>query len=109
MGRTGVVHHPTGVSGVSIFLSPGSPVKLPPLVLPHSESLEATVLREDLIKAVDDAGCRYEPNSTLTFGRQSSILTRPADVCAVFSLPGRDNHVPHLDLHHLVVMHKHAD
>ncbi|MDX2935606.1 hypothetical protein [Streptomyces ipomoeae] len=46
--------------------------------------------------------------SGLTFGQQSSILTQPADVCAVFSLPGRDNHVPPRDRHYLDVMHKHT-
>ncbi|OCC10513.1 hypothetical protein [Streptomyces sp. PTY087I2] len=65
---------------------------LPPLVLPDSESFEATVGREDLI----------------TFGEQSSILTRPAKVCAVFSLPGRDHGVRHRDRHYLDVMHKHT-
>ncbi|MFF4121544.1 hypothetical protein [Streptomyces sp. NPDC001714] len=65
------------------------------------------MLREELVTALDAAGCEHHVNDTLTFGRQSSILTRPADVCAVFSLPGRDNHVPHRDRHHLDVMHKH--
>jgi hypothetical protein len=95
------------VSGIWINLWPGSTVKLPSLVLPASESFEATVLREDLVMALDTAGCEHHVNDTLTFGTQSSILTRAADVCAVFSLPGRDNHVPHRDRHYLDVMHKH--
>ncbi len=94
------------VSGIWIGLWPGSTAKLPSLVLPASESFEATVLREELVTALDTAGCEHHVNDTLTFGRQSSILTRPADVCAVFSLPGRDNHVPHRDRHCLDVMHK---
>ncbi|MFE9674470.1 hypothetical protein ACFYO5_10145 [Streptomyces sp. NPDC006259] len=93
------------VSGIWINLWPGSTARLPPLVLTESESFEATVLREDLTAALDDAGCRHVVNSRLTFGRQSSLVTQPADVCAVFSLPGRDNHVPHRDRHHLDVMH----
>ncbi|MFD9540169.1 hypothetical protein [Streptomyces sp. NPDC060022] len=97
------------VSGLWINLRPGSTTKLPPLVLPDSESYGATVLREDLIAALDGADCRHEVNSTLTFGRQSSLITRPAEVCAVFSLPGRDNQVPHRDRHYLDVMHKHTD
>ncbi|MFF4385010.1 hypothetical protein [Kitasatospora sp. NPDC001547] len=96
------------VSGIWINLWPGSTVSLPPLVLPDSESFEATVLREELITALDTAGCHHEVNPVLTFGEQSSILTRPAEVCAVFSLPGRDHHVPHRDLHYLDVMHKHT-
>ncbi|MEV2232021.1 hypothetical protein AB0H69_26145 [Streptomyces phaeochromogenes] len=95
------------VSGISINLWPGSTVKLPDLILPDSESFKATVLSEELVAALDTAGCEHHVNGTLTFGRQSSILTRPADVCAVFSLPGRDNHVPHSDRHYLDVMHKH--
>ncbi|MDI9889160.1 hypothetical protein QMZ92_33690 [Streptomyces sp. HNM0645] len=47
-------------------------------------------------------------NPVLTFGEQSSILTQPAEVCAVFSLPGRDHHVRHRDRHYLDVMHKHT-
>ncbi|WP_323136650.1 MULTISPECIES: hypothetical protein [unclassified Streptomyces] len=96
------------VTGIWINLWPGATVKLPPLVLPDSESFEATVLREELIAALDDAGCLHEANSALTFGEQSSLITQPADVCAVFSLPGRDNQVPHRDRHYLDVMHKHT-
>ncbi|MFG2985894.1 hypothetical protein ACGFYQ_32380 [Streptomyces sp. NPDC048258] len=96
------------VSGIRINLRPGSTARLPPLVLPDSESFEETVLREELITALDTAGCRHAVNSILTFDEQSSILTRPADVCAVFGLPGRDDHVPHRDRHYLDVMHKHT-
>jgi hypothetical protein len=96
------------VSGIWINLWPGSTAKLPSLVLPESESFEATVLREELVTALDAAGCEHFVNDTLTFGRQSSIRTRPADVCAVFSLPGRDNRVSHRDRHYLSVMHKRA-
>ncbi|WP_257002407.1 hypothetical protein [Streptomyces sp. WZ.A104] len=70
---------------------------LPALVLPESDSFEATVLREELITALDTAGCEHHVNDTLAFGQSSSILTRPADVYTVFSLPGRDDHVPHRD------------
>ncbi|KJY29111.1 MULTISPECIES: hypothetical protein [Streptomyces] len=96
------------VSGIWISLWPGSTAKLPPLVLPDSESFEATVLREELVTALDTAGCDHGVNPVLTFGEQSSILTQPAEVCAVFSLPGRDHHVPHHDRHYLDVMHKHT-
>lgn len=96
------------VSGIRIRLWPGSAVSLPPLVLPGSESFAATVLREELITALDGAGCHHEVDPVLTFDEQSSILTRPAGVCAVFSLPGRDNHVPHRDRHYLDVIHKHT-
>ncbi|MFF9776310.1 hypothetical protein ACF1HJ_21955 [Streptomyces sp. NPDC013978] len=97
------------VSGLCIDLQPGSTTKLPPLVLPASTTYEATVQREELITALNDAGCGHDVNGALTFGQQSSILTLPAGVCAVFSLPGRDNHVPHRDRHYMCVMHKHAD
>ncbi|MFB8142293.1 hypothetical protein [Streptomyces parvus] len=96
------------VSGIWINVRPGSVARLPPLVLPDSESFEATVGREELITALDTAGCDNEVNPTLTFGEQSSILTRPAEVCAVFSLPGRDHGVRHRDRHYLDVMHKHT-
>ncbi|MER6306618.1 hypothetical protein [Streptomyces sp. NPDC001657] len=79
------------------------------LVLPESESFEATVLREELVTALDTAGCEHHVNDALTFGQQSSILTRPAGVYAVFSLPGRNNHVPHRDRHYLDVMHTYTD
>ncbi|MEU9558322.1 hypothetical protein [Streptomyces fumanus] len=94
------------VSGIWINLWPGSTAELPPLVLADSESFEATVLREDLVTALNTADCHHEVNPVLTFGEQSSILTQPAEVCAVFSLPGRDHHVPHRDRHYLDVMHK---
>ncbi|WP_344073829.1 hypothetical protein [Streptomyces crystallinus] len=96
------------VSGIWIRLWPGARVSLPPLVLPDSEAYEATVLREDLLAALDTAGCRHEVNSNLTFGEQSSIWTWPAEVCAVFSLPGRDNDVPDRDRFYLDVLHKHT-
>ncbi|MEV6837179.1 hypothetical protein AB0N17_22170 [Streptomyces sp. NPDC051133] len=96
------------VSGLWIDLWPGSTTKLPPLVLPESETYGATIPREELISALDIAGCPHEVNSGLTFGRQSSILTQPALVCAVFSLPGRDDHVPHRGRPYLRVMHKHT-
>ncbi|MFD3838623.1 hypothetical protein ACFWWC_20555 [Streptomyces sp. NPDC058642] len=96
------------VSGISIRLSPGSAAALPSLVLPESQSYEACVVREQLLTALDTAGCEHHVNDRLTFGRQSSILTRPADVCAVFSLPVRDNHMLHQDRHYLSVMHKDA-
>jgi hypothetical protein len=104
----GLVVTQRAVSGIRINLWPGSPARLPPLVLPDSESFAATVLREELIAALDNAGCRHAVNSALTFGRQRSVITQPADVCAVFSLPGRDNHMPHRDRHYLDVMHKHT-
>ncbi|MGA4867211.1 hypothetical protein ACPB9J_31730 [Streptomyces lavendulocolor] len=96
------------VSGIWINLWPGSTAKLSPLVLPDSESFEASVLREELVTALDTAGCHHEVNPVLTFGEQSSILTQPAEVCALFSLPGRDHHVPHHDRHYLDVIHKHT-
>jgi len=83
-------------------------VNLPNLVLPASESFEATVLREELVMALDAAGCEHHVNDALTFGEQSSIVTRPADVCAVFGLPRSGNDVPHRDRHYLDVMHKHT-
>ncbi|MFI0811992.1 hypothetical protein [Streptomyces echinatus] len=96
------------VSGIGISLRPGSTAELPPLVLPDSESSEATVVREEPVTALDSAGCHHEANPVLAFGEQSSILTQPTEVCAVFSLPGRDHHVPHRDRHYLDVMHKHT-
>ncbi|MFD4139549.1 hypothetical protein [Streptomyces sp. NPDC058572] len=107
-GGLGLAITRRSVSAVRIHLSPGSTAKLPPLVLPDSESFAATVLREELVTALDAAGCEHEVDSVLTFGRQSSMVTRPADVCAVFSRPGRDDDLPHRDRHHLDVMHKHT-
>lgn len=96
------------VSGIRIALRPGSTTGLPPLVPPDSQSCPSTVLREDLIAGLDAAGCRHDINDRLTFGEQSSVLTRPADVCAVFFAPGRDDDVPHRERLYLGVMHKHA-
>lgn len=95
------------VSGIWINLWASTAAKLPPLVLPASESYDARVLREDLLTALDAAGCGHCVDDTLTFGDQSSILTLPAHVCAVFSIPGRNNPVPHPDRHYLSVLHKH--
>ncbi|MET9409225.1 hypothetical protein ABZX90_26205 [Streptomyces sp. NPDC002935] len=64
--------------------------------------------REEFVAALDTAGCRHRINSVLTFGEQSSLRTEPADVCAVFSLPGRNNDVPHRDRFYLDVLHKRA-
>ncbi|MER5730651.1 hypothetical protein ABT084_20360 [Streptomyces sp. NPDC002138] len=96
------------VSGISISLRPGSTAMLPPLVLPDSESYPSTVLREDLIAGLDAVGCRHDINDRLTFGEQSSILTQPAQVCAVFFTPGRGDHVPHRERLYLGVIHKHT-
>lgn len=96
------------VSGIWIRLWPGKTANLPHLVLPASESFEAAVLREELVMALDAAGCENHVNDALTFGEQSSIVTRPADVCAVFGLPRSGNDVPHRDRHYLDVMHKHT-
>ncbi|MGQ4386746.1 hypothetical protein [Streptomyces sp. SAS_270] len=96
------------VSGIWISLRPGATAKLPPLVLPDSESYPSAVLREDLISGLDGAGCRHDVNDRLTFGEQSSILTQPANVCAVFGTPGRDAHVPDHDRFYLSVLHKHT-
>jgi hypothetical protein len=81
---------------------------LPPLVLPESESYPSTVLREDLIAGLDAVDCRHDINDRLTFGKQSSILTQPANVCAVFFTPGRDDQVPHRERLYLGVIHKHT-
>jgi len=96
------------VSGLAIHLW-GSTAHLPALVLPDSESYDPTVDREQLVTALDSAGCAHYVNDRLTFGRQSSIVTRPGDVCAVLGLPGRDDQVPHRDRHYLHVMHKRTD
>ncbi|MFE0674858.1 hypothetical protein [Streptomyces sp. NPDC058867] len=93
------------VSGIGIDLWHGPTVTLPALALPESETFDATVAREELTAALDAAGCEHHVHDVLTFGRQSSLLTRPADVCAVFSLPGRDDHVPHQDRHYLSVIY----
>ncbi|MER5717657.1 hypothetical protein [Streptomyces sp. NPDC002132] len=65
------------VSGLWVRLWPGSTTKLHPLVLPESETHEATILREELTAALDSAGCLHEVNGNLTFGGQLSILTVP--------------------------------
>ncbi|MFG2946219.1 hypothetical protein [Streptomyces adustus] len=96
------------VSGIWIRLRPGSTTKLPSLVLPDSESYPSTVLREDLLAGLDAVDCRHDINDRLTFGEQSSILTQPAHVCAVFSTPGRDEHVPQRERHYLRVIHQHT-
>lgn len=96
------------VSGIWIRSWPGSMAKLPSLVLPDSESYPSTVLREDLIAGLDAVDCRHEVNDRLTFDEQSSILTQPADVCAVFFKPGRDEHVPDRERHYLGVIHRHT-
>ncbi|MGW2977178.1 hypothetical protein [Streptomyces humidus] len=96
------------VSGIWIRLRPGSTTDLPPLVLPDSESYSSTVLREDLIAGLDATDCRHDVNDRLTFGEQSSVLTRPANVCAVFFTPHREEHVPHRERHYLGVIHKHT-
>ncbi|MER6672866.1 hypothetical protein [Streptomyces sp. NPDC000983] len=96
------------VSGIRIQLRPGSTVELPAPVLPGSEPVEATVDREELVRALDAAGCEHHVNDRLTFGRQSSILARPGDVYAVFGLPGRDDDVPHRDRPYLSVMRTYA-
>ncbi|MFZ3474942.1 hypothetical protein ACODT3_01295 [Streptomyces sp. 4.24] len=97
------------VSGISISLRPGSTTTVPSLVLRDSESYPSTVLREDLIAGLDAVGCRHYVNDRLTFGEQSSILTRPADVCAVFFTPHRDDHVSDRGRHYLGAIHKRAD
>lgn len=96
------------VSALWIRLSPGGTTSLPTVVLPDAESYPSTVLREDLIAGLDAAGCRHDVNDRLTFGEQSSILTRPADVCAVFFRPKRDGHLSRRERHHLGVIHKHS-
>ncbi|MDQ0718651.1 hypothetical protein QFZ55_008103 [Streptomyces luteogriseus] len=96
------------VSEICIRLSPGSTTKLPPLVLPESESYPSTVLREDLIAGLDAVGCGHDVNDRLTFGQQSSILTRPAGVCAVFFPPGRGDHMSLREHHCLGVIHNHT-
>ncbi|MFE7094381.1 hypothetical protein [Streptomyces erythrochromogenes] len=96
------------VSGIWIRLRAGSTTKLPPLVLPDSESYSSAVLREDLISGLDAVACRHDVNDRLTFGEQSSILTHPANVCAVFFTPHRDAPVTHRERHYLGVIHKHA-
>ncbi|WP_251055936.1 hypothetical protein [Streptomyces sp. ISL-94] len=96
------------VSEICIRLRPGSTTTLPPLVLPDSESYPSTVLREDLIAGLDAADCRHDVNDRLTFGKQSSILTYPANVCAVFFTPGRDEHVPHPERLYLGAIYTHT-
>ncbi|MGW6872024.1 hypothetical protein ACWGHA_06765 [Streptomyces xanthophaeus] len=96
------------VSGIWIRLRPGSPARLPSLVLPDCEAVDATVPREEFLAALDGAGCGHEVNPVLTFDDQSSILTRPAGVCAVFGVPGREEHVPDRAAHYLDVLHKHT-
>ncbi|MCX4803063.1 hypothetical protein ACFWWM_40635 [Streptomyces sp. NPDC058682] len=66
------------------------------------------MLREDLVAGLDAVDCRHDINDRLTFGEQSSILTHPANVCAVFFTPRRDDHVPLRERHYLGVIHKHT-
>ncbi|MFF5494115.1 hypothetical protein [Streptomyces aquilus] len=96
------------VSGLGLDVYPGSTVRLPELVLPDAESYESAIDRERLLAALDDAACVYDLNDRLTFGEQSSILTRPTHVCAVFGLRDRQDQVPHPGRHYLLVMHKHT-
>ncbi|GAA3990548.1 hypothetical protein GCM10022247_06650 [Allokutzneria multivorans] len=96
------------VSRVRVQLWPGSTAKLPPLVLPDSESFEATVLREDMIAALDAAGCAHEVDERLTFGTQSGILTRPAGVGMIFCLPASNTDVADHERYYLHSIHKDA-
>lgn len=82
------------VSGIWIRLQAGSVAELPAIVLPDSNSHSATVRRDELIAALDAAECEHAIEPNLTFGRQSSIRTRPADVCAVFFPRDKESHVP---------------
>ncbi|MBB4710274.1 hypothetical protein [Streptomyces luteogriseus] len=96
------------VSEISIRLWPGSTTKLPPLLLPEPESCSSTVLRADLIAGLDAVGCGHDADDRLTFGQQSSILTRPAGVCAVFFPSDRDDHMSPREHHRLGVIYKHS-
>jgi hypothetical protein len=96
------------VSGLWIRLRPGTTAKLPPLALPDSEMHSATVLREEFLDALEAVRCPFAMNPQLTFGEQSSVITQPGGVCAVFTLPARDDEVPHRDRHYLTVLHKHT-
>ncbi|WP_030920742.1 hypothetical protein [Streptosporangium amethystogenes] len=95
------------VSGIWIRLRPGASTHLPAAVLPDSQTHSATVLREDFISALDATGCPHELDQNLTFGTQSSIRTHPADVCAVFFPPHKDEHVSNREGLYLGVIHKH--
>ncbi|MFJ3634070.1 hypothetical protein [Streptomyces sp. NPDC090112] len=96
------------VSEISIRLWTGSMARLPALVLPDAESYSATVLREDLIDGLDAIGCRHDVNDRQTSAGQSSVLTHPANVCAVFFTPGRDVPVPHRERHYLRILYKYT-
>ncbi|MGI5421831.1 hypothetical protein [Actinomadura luteofluorescens] len=95
------------VSGLWIRLRSGSTVRLPSIILPSAHPHAATVLRADFVSALDAAGCAHEIEQGLTFGTQSSIRTRPADVCAVFFPPCPNEYVPDREGLYLGVIHKH--
>ncbi|WP_086821642.1 hypothetical protein [Allokutzneria sp. NRRL B-24872] len=96
------------VSSIRINLWPGSTATLPPLVLPDAVPFDATVLREDMLAALDDAGCAHEVDENLTFGNQSGTLAQPAGVGMIFCLPASNTDVADRDRHYLVSIHKHA-
>ncbi|MFE9635780.1 hypothetical protein [Streptomyces sp. NPDC006463] len=55
-----------------------------------------------------DAYARGLAECLLVCAREGFGPALISDVCAVLSLPGRDNHVPQRDRFYLDVMHKHT-
>ncbi|MER5973936.1 hypothetical protein ABT112_30200 [Streptomyces sp. NPDC002055] len=95
------------VSSIGLFFCPGSTIEIPAPVLPAAGPVAATVAREELIAAFDAAGCRHAVRGVLTFGRQSCVVTQPAEVSSVFVLPGRNDPVPDRERHYLRAMNTH--
>jgi hypothetical protein len=98
------------VPGVNPPPAPAATAQLPPLAA-DSEMHSATVLREEYPAALEAADCPSAVNPRLPFGKHSSSITQPGGVCAdcaVFTLPVRDDEIPHWDRHYLTVLHKHT-
>ncbi|MBL3671635.1 hypothetical protein JL475_38405 [Streptomyces sp. M2CJ-2] len=62
-------------------------VELPPSVAGGTGTFPAAIKQADLISALDEAGCPWQPYPPLTFGDQCSLVAIPSRANFTFEIP----------------------
>ncbi|MFB6837982.1 hypothetical protein [Streptomyces sp. NPDC056361] len=62
-------------------------VELPPSVAGGTDTFPALLSHADVVSALDEAGCPWEPYAPLTFGNQSTLAAIPSGAHFTFEIP----------------------
>ncbi len=71
-------------------------VEFPPALAGGADTFPAELRHSDVVAALSNAGCSWEPYAPLTFGNQCSLLVAPTRASFTFEIPEGEEPVLHV-------------